>query len=40
MWIDPFADNSRQSKICSNCGQDNEAIELVQTHNVEEFLAF
>jgi len=41
MWINPFADNSNQTKICSSCGQDNdryglsfqqinEAIELVR----------
>jgi len=41
MWINPNADNTYQSKICPNCGQENdryglsfqqinEAIELVR----------
>ena len=28
MWINPFADNSNQSKICSSCGQDNDRYGL------------
>ena len=28
MWINPFADNSNQSKICPNCGQDNDRYGL------------
>ena len=28
MWINPVADNSKQSKICSKCGQDNDRYGL------------
>ena len=28
MWINPFADNSKRSKISSNCGQDNDRYGL------------
>ena len=28
MWINPVADNSNQSKICPNCGQDNDRYGL------------
>ena len=28
MWINPVADNSNQSKICPNCGQDNDIYGL------------
>ncbi len=28
MWINPFADNSDQSKICPNCGQENDRYGL------------
>ena len=25
MWINPNADNTNQSKICPNCGQENDS---------------
>jgi len=28
MWINPFADNNYQSKICPNCGQENDRYGL------------
>ena len=28
MWINPNADNTNQSKICPNCGQDNDRYGL------------
>ena len=28
MWINPNADNTNQSKICPNCGQENDRYGL------------